>query len=64
VDLAIFALFQGWFIDDDLKRRGVAPGDGGLLALAGKFVPFYGMAAYLLLRPSLPETSNEMQNDA
>ena len=23
VDLALFALFQGWLVDDDLRRRGV-----------------------------------------
>lgn len=63
VDLAIFALFQGWLVDDDLKRRGVGEGEGGPLALAGKFVPFFGMAAYLLLRPSLPETNDTTSID-
>jgi hypothetical protein len=53
VDLAIFGLFQGWLVDDDLKRRGVV--DGGILAALAKFVPFFGMAAYLVFRPSLPE---------
>ena len=59
VDLAIFALFQGWFVDDDMKRRGMDQ-DGGILKVLGKYVPFFGMAAYLLLRPSLPETGDDI----
>jgi len=59
VDLAIFAAFQGWFVDDDLKRRGVdleedGIGDFAILRYVGKYVPFFGMALYLTLRPSLP----------
>ena len=49
VDLGIFAIFQGWLVDDDMRRRGVNV-DGekmaGLRAVA-KFVPFFGLAAYL-----------------
>jgi ketosteroid isomerase-like protein len=52
VDLAIFAAFQGWFVDDDAKRRGMNLGSP-LVALA-KFLPFFGMGAYLTLRDSLP----------
>ena len=51
VDLIIFGLFQGWFIDDDVKRRGGDP--SSLLARAGKYIPFLGMAAYLSFRPQL-----------
>ena len=51
VDLAIFALFQGWLVDDDMKRRGM-PTESVLATLA-KFVPFFGMAAYLALRSPL-----------
>lgn len=54
VDLVIFAAFQGWFVDDDLRRRGVADDDLGALRNAAKFVPFLGLAAYLVLRPPLP----------
>ena len=59
VDLAIFAAFQGWFVDDDLKRRGVVleedgGGDLAILCNVAKYVPFFGMAVYLTLRPSLP----------
>jgi len=48
------ACFQGWLVDDDLRRRGVDPADAGALSLAAKFVPFYGLCAYLALRPPLP----------
>lgn len=54
VDLAIFAMFQGWLIDDDMKRRG-GEASPNLIA-AAKVIPFFGMAAYLTLRPSLPTT--------
>jgi hypothetical protein len=53
VDLVIFGLFQAWLVDDDLKRRGV-PNLQTPLAFVAKYVPFFGMAAYLSLRPSLP----------
>ena len=52
VDLVIFALFQGWLIDDDFQRR---RGEGNLVPYVGKFFPFFGLALYLILRPSLPE---------
>ena len=61
VDLAIFALFQGWLVDDDMRRRGIDI-DGGELAglrTIAKFIPFFGMAAYLTVRPSLPEKQLE-----
>jgi SnoaL-like domain len=54
VDLAIFAMFQGWLVDDDLKRRGWEPGvDSPWFAQLAKFVPFFGLAAYLAFRPPL-----------
>lgn len=58
VDLVIFALFQGWFIDDDMKRRGV--NDNELIALrnVAKFIPFYGLVAYLTFRPGFPSNSS------
>lgn len=57
VDLVIFAIFQSWFVDDDLQRRGVI--DGELMALrnVAKYVPFFGLAAYITLRPELPSRS-------
>merc|ERR1719201_482226 len=54
VDLGLFALFQGWLVDDDLRRRGVDPAAAGALRTAARFVPFYGLCAYLTLRPPLP----------
>jgi ketosteroid isomerase-like protein len=53
VDLVIFGLFQAWLVDDDLKRRGVSNLQTPLAFIA-KYVPFFGLAAYLSLRPSLP----------
>jgi len=54
VDLVVFALFQSWFVDDDLQRRGVNADDLFVLRNVAKFVPFFGLAAYLSLRPELP----------
>jgi ketosteroid isomerase-like protein len=54
VDLILFGFFQGWLVDDDLKRRGVKEGEAGALRALAKFVPFYGMCAYLTLRPAFP----------
>ena len=58
VDLVIFALFQGWFVDDDLLRRGVKKQEMTILRNTAKFIPFFGLAAYLTLRPELP-TNND-----
>jgi ketosteroid isomerase-like protein len=56
VDLAIFGLFQGWMVDDDLKRRGYRPGvDAPWLPVVAKYVPFFGLALYLAVRPRLPD---------
>ena len=63
VDLALFACFQGWLVDDDLRRRGVEPADAGLLGAAAKFVPFFGLCAYLALRPPLPTRVAELSAD-
>jgi hypothetical protein len=54
VDLAIFGLFQGWLVDDDLKRRGVDSNSNSILYTVAKYVPFFGMVAYLTFRPSYP----------
>mmetsp|Transcript_2791 Transcript_2791/g.3751 ORF Transcript_2791/g.3751 Transcript_2791/m.3751 type:complete len:628 (+) Transcript_2791:104-1987(+) len=55
VDLAIFGLFQFWLVDDDLKRRGVED-TSSPLALAAKYVPFFGMATYLMFRPQFQDS--------
>lgn len=66
VDLVLYSLFQAWLVPDDLKRRGV--GIDSTLAstsndslertgqkyLALSTIPFFGLAAYLLVRPPLP----------
>ena len=54
VDLVIFALFQGWFVDDDMKRRGVVVNEMVPLKNVAKFLPFFGLALYLSFRPELP----------
>jgi hypothetical protein len=59
VDLAIFAAFQGWLIDDDLRRRGVANDEQPILRNTAKFVPFFGLAAYMFLRPSFASNGFE-----
>jgi ketosteroid isomerase-like protein len=51
VDLAIFAAFQGWFVDDDARRRGMELSSP--LVRGAKFIPFFGMATYLTFRDSL-----------
>lgn len=53
-ELGLFALFQGALVGDDARRRGLNP--NGPLALAAKLVPFFGLFAYLLLRPPLPSS--------
>ena len=53
VDLVLFSLYQGWLVDDDCRRRGVDPA-AFAPANAAKFVPFYGLAYYLGVRPPLP----------
>ena len=59
VDLLIFALFQGWLVDDDLKRRGVMEGEMMGLRNIAKFIPFFGMAYYVTFRPPLMSKSEE-----
>jgi len=54
VDLAIFAVFQGWFVDDDLQRRRVRDEELTVLRNVAKYIPFFGLAAYLTFRPPLP----------
>jgi len=63
VDLVIFALFQSWFVDDDLKRRGVGLDDAELSGLrnVAKYVPFFGLAAYLTLRPPLSSREDSFE---
>lgn len=58
VDLAIFAVFQGWLIDDDLRRRGVSDDEQVMLRNSAKYVPFFGLASYMVLRPPILAETN------
>eukprot|EP00956_Cyclotella_meneghiniana_P028151 scaffold64941_cov77-Cyclotella_meneghiniana.AAC.4 len=58
VDLVIFAAFQSWFVDDDLKRRGIEQNDQSILRNVAKYVPFFGLATYLTVRPPLPPSES------
>lgn len=57
VDLAIFGLFQGWLVDDDVKRRRME--SDSMLTNAAKYVPFFGLVTYLTFRSELPVSENE-----
>lgn len=58
VDFAIFAAFQGWLVEDDLKRRNMAS-DNNVLVAAAKYIPFFGLAAYLTFRDPLPSRDSK-----
>jgi hypothetical protein len=58
VDLAIFALFQGWLVDDDVKRRGMD--STSPLVQGAKYVPFFGLAAYLAFRSEILIADDEI----
>lgn len=62
VDLVIFGLFQGWLVDDDLRRRGVDVDNGEekVLSTVAKFLPFFGLIIYFSLRPSFQPRSVEL----
>ncbi|GAX27274.1 hypothetical protein FisN_13Lh160 [Fistulifera solaris] len=60
VDYVIFALFQGWLVEDDWKRRS-SPGEtNNTLVAFAKYVPFLGLAAYLTFRPNLPTFDEDL----
>jgi len=63
VDLVIFALFQGWLIDDDWRRRGRSMEEDKILRSFAKFVPFWGLALYLCFRPEMP-SYEEFERDS
>lgn len=58
VDLAIFGLFQGWLVDDDLKRRGMDPTSTSVKL--AKYVPFFGLAVYLATRSGILVADEEI----
>lgn len=53
IDLGLYSLFQGWLVPDDLKRRGVQDKEKIVYQLL-TIIPFFGLAAYLAIRPPLP----------
>eukprot|EP01041_Mallomonas_annulata_P007423 gene7423-15166_t len=57
IDILYFALFQGYLIDDDLKRRGVSTDTSydGSKVLIAKYLPFFGLVYYFLTRPQLKQ---------
>ena len=59
VDLFCLAIFQGWLVDDDAAlRKGTSLNESvnEFNMLAAKYVPFFGLAYYLISRPSLPRS--------
>lgn len=54
VDLAVFWLFQGWLVNDDLARR---QWQSPFALWVARLVPFLGLVAYMLLRPRLAASS-------
>ena len=54
LDFWVFGFFQGWLVDDDWRRRGRSLDEESFLRNVAKFVPFFGLAAYLTFRPSYP----------
>jgi hypothetical protein len=61
VDYVIFALFQGWLVEDDWKRRS-SPGEtNNILVAFAKYVPFLGLASYLTFRPNLRTFDEDLE---
>lgn len=53
-DCAFFGVFQGWMLEDDLARREhIDDAERARLLTVGRFVPYLGLAYYLLARPRL-----------
>ncbi len=57
VEAVLFWVFQGALVDDDLRRRGRAP--GGVLSVVAKVVPFFGLFVYMMARPPLLSDEDE-----
>jgi hypothetical protein len=52
IDLAVFWLFQGWLVPDDMARRQWSNPAIGWLA---RLVPFVGLVVYMVCRPSVKQ---------
>mmetsp|Transcript_32369 Transcript_32369/g.74355 ORF Transcript_32369/g.74355 Transcript_32369/m.74355 type:complete len:164 (-) Transcript_32369:76-567(-) len=65
VDLVLFGIFQGWLVDDDLQRRigteAALDKQYAKLRKIAKYIPFFGLVTYILLRPNIPATNKQQQ---
>ena len=50
----MFSIFERWLDNDNWKRRGRSLEEEKFLRNVAKFVPFFGMASYLVFRPRYP----------
>ena len=64
IDMWVYGIFQGWLIDDDWKRRGRSLEEEKFLRNVAKFVPFFGLASYLIFRPRYPSSGEIFDYDA
>jgi hypothetical protein len=64
IDLWVYGIFQGWLVDDDWKRRGRSLEEEKFLRNVAKFVPFFGLASYLIFRPKFPSSREVFDYDA
>lgn len=63
LDFWVFGFFQGWLVDDDWRRRGRSLDEESFLRNVAKFIPFFGLAAYLTFRPSYPSIKDGFNED-
>lgn len=64
LDFWVFGFFQGWLVDDDWRRRGRSLEEESFLRNVAKFIPFFGLAAYLTFRPSYPSIKDGFDEEA
>ena len=64
IDMWVYGIFQGWLVDDDWKRRGRSLEEEKFLRNVAKFVPFFGLASYLIFRPRYPSKRDVFDYDA
>jgi hypothetical protein len=64
VDFWVYGIFQGWLIDDDWKRRGRSLEEEKFLRNVAKFIPFFGLASYLIFRPQYPSSRDAFDYEA
>ncbi|KAL3769918.1 hypothetical protein ACHAW5_002693 [Stephanodiscus triporus] len=64
IDMWVYGIFQGWLVDDDWKRRGRSLEEEKFLRNVAKFVPFFGLASYLIFRPKFPSSRDVFDYDA